>query len=165
MLGVQWTAVWTGWCGASQHAAWSLPARRSWWLSSRRCLMKTQCHVTSSATSAQCMRKLAKVGPCMVVVKCNGVSPVVCVFVGHLRDICYEKALCVQVMQQIQVYVCVPGLCKCWTTSLVPLCCCSLGYELVIDEFWCPCGIRITGLTRNGCMKKIICPGFAVVLM
>lgn len=51
------------------------------------------------------MRKLAKVGPCMVVVKCNGVSPVVCVFVGHLRDICYEKALCMQVMQQIQVYV------------------------------------------------------------
>ena len=41
----------------------------------------------------------------MVVVKCNGVSPVVCVFVGYLRDICYEKALCMQVMQQIQVYV------------------------------------------------------------
>ena len=50
------------------------------------------------------MRKLAKVGPCMVVVKCSGVSAV-CVFVGHLQDICYEKALCVQVMQQIQVHV------------------------------------------------------------
>ena len=59
----------------------------------------------------------------------------------------------------------VPGLCKCWTTSFVPLCCCSLGYELVIDEFWCPCGIRITGHTRNSCVKKSNCPGLAVVLM
>lgn len=41
----------------------------------------------------------------MALVKCDGVSPVVCVFVGRSRDVCYEKALCVQVMRQIQMYV------------------------------------------------------------